>query len=165
VSKPVKEASAVDISVSKVGHLVLRVSDLDRALAFYTGVLGLREVARRDFGEGPMAFLSTGNSHHDIALVEAASVVPGTALHHFALKVGDSLEDLAEVQRALTASNVDVHMALDHHVSQGLYVTDPDGNLIELYVDANQRLWRDDPASVANADPLTFPKDPSRAAP
>ena len=77
------------IAVSKIGHLVLRVSDLRRSLAFYE-LLGLHEVARRDFGEGPMAFLSTGNAHHDLALVEA-NVPPGGALHHFALKVGDSL--------------------------------------------------------------------------
>ena len=70
------------IAVSKVGHLVLRVSDLPRSLAFYE-MLGLHEVARRDFGEGPMAFLSTGNAHHDLALVEAA-VPGGGALHHFA---------------------------------------------------------------------------------
>jgi catechol 2,3-dioxygenase len=143
-------------SVSRVGHIVLRVDDLDRALAFYTGVLGLHEVARRDFGEGPMAFLSTGNTHHDIALVgsTAAPVVRGGNLHHFALNVGDSLEDLAAVKRALEAASVPVHMALDHRVSQGLYVTDPDGNLIELYVDAPQSAWRTDPSLVANSDPL-----------
>jgi hypothetical protein len=60
-------------------------------------VLGLTEVARRDFGEGPTAFLSTGNSHHDIALVEtgAAGSPSDIGLHHFALKVGDSRRDLA----------------------------------------------------------------------
>lgn len=142
-------------SVSKVGHIVLRVRDLDRALAFYTGVLGLHEVARRDFGEGPMAFLSTGNAHHDIALVEVgAAASQGVNLHHFALKVGDSLDELAAVKRELSEHSVTVHMALDHHVSQGLYVTDPDGNLIELYVDAPSEVWRADPASVANSDPL-----------
>jgi len=146
----------MSFSVSKVGHIVLRVNDLDRALAFYTGVLGLREVARRDFGEGPMVFLSTGNSHHDIALVESrpGDVVHGNNLHHFALKVGESLEELAEVRRTLAAKGVTVHMALDHHVSQGLYVSDCDGNLIELYVDADDALWRHDPTSVANSDPL-----------
>jgi catechol 2,3-dioxygenase len=146
----------VPLSVSKVGHIVLRVSDLDRALEFYSGVLGLREVARRDFGEGPMVFLSTGNSHHDIALVEtgAGAAVRGNNLHHFALKVGESREDLAEVQRTLEANDVPVHMALDHHVSQGLYISDCDGNLIELYVDADETLWRHDPTAVANSDPL-----------
>jgi catechol 2,3-dioxygenase len=146
----------VSISISKVGHIVIRVSDLDQALAFYCGILGLNEVARRDFGQGPMVFLSTGNAHHDIALVEDRDVVPGSNLHHFALKVGDSLATLAEVRDELVAKNVDVHMALDHHVSQGLYVSDNDGNLIELYVDANERVWRDDPSSVANSDPLTL---------
>jgi len=142
--------------VSKVGHIVIRVTDLDRALAFYSGVLGLREVARRDFGEGPMVFLSTGNAHHDVALVETGSVARGDNLHHFALKVGDSLDDLAAVKRTLDAQQVAIHMTLDHHVSQGLYVSDDDGNLIELYVDADERLWHDDPTSVANSDPLTL---------
>ena len=142
------------ISVSRVGHIVIRVSDIDRALDFYTGVLGLHEVARRDFGEGPMVFLSTGHAHHDIALVAAGPVARGDNLHHFALKVGDSLADLVGVRSTLEADGVEIHMALDHHVSQGLYVSDPDGNLIELYVDADPRVWRDDPAQVANSDPL-----------
>ncbi len=103
----------MSFSVSKVGHIVLRVNDLDRALAFYPGVLGLREVARRDFGEGPMVFLSSGNSHHDLALVESSSgdVVHGNNLHHFALKVGESLEELAEVRRTLAANDVPVPFA------------------------------------------------------
>jgi catechol 2,3-dioxygenase len=142
------------IAVSKVGHLVLRVGDLPRSLAFYE-MLGLHEVARRDFGEGPMAFLSTGNTHHDLALVEA-DVPRGGALHHFALKVGDSLAALADVRAALDAAGLTVHMALDHKVSQGLYITDPDGNLIELYVDAPQEAWRQTPSLVANSDPLTL---------
>jgi catechol 2,3-dioxygenase len=118
-------------------------------------MIGLREVARRDFGEGPMAFLSTGNAHHDLALVEAEGR-RGAALHHFALKVGDSLAELAEVRAELDAAGVSVHMALDHKVSQGLYITDPDGNLIELYVDAPEHRWRDDPSLVANSDPLAL---------
>ena len=148
----------MSVSVSKVGHVVLRVRDLDRSLSFYCGVLGLTEVARRDFGEGPMAFLSTGNSHHDVALVETGVTGPPSdiGLHHFALKVGDSLRDLADVKQALAEEGVDVHMTLDHRVSQGLYISDPDGNLIELYVDADAQLWRDDPALVANSDPLAL---------
>ncbi len=126
------ERVRVVADVESVGHIVIRVSDLVRALEFYSGVLGLREVARRDFGEGPMVFLSTVNSHHDIALVESGDVVRGNNLHHFALKVGDSLATLAEVRSTLAANDVAVHMALDHHVSQGLYISDCDGNLIEL---------------------------------
>ena len=147
----------MSIAVSKVGHVVLRVRDLDAALAFYSGVLGLEEVARRDFGEGPMAFLSTGNSHHDVALVEvgAGPAARGPqGLHHVALKVGDSLEDLAEAKRYLAERGVLIHMILDHKVSQGLYVSDPDGNLLELYVDADPSIWRADARLVANSEPL-----------
>jgi catechol 2,3-dioxygenase len=148
----------MSVSVSKVGHIVLRVRDLERSLSFYCGVLGLEDVARRDFGEGPMAFLSSGNSHHDVALVEVSTTAlpRGAALHHFALKVGESLQELADVKRELDTEGVEVHMALDHRVSQGLYVSDPDGNLIELYVDADEELWHDDPSLVANSDPLTL---------
>ena len=144
-------------SVSKIGHIVLKVEDLDSASAFYCGVLGLKEVARRDFGEGPMVFLSTGNSHHDIALVAANPPNSGPgSLHHFSLKVGDSLQDLRHVKQALAANSIAVHMCLDHQVSQGIYISDPDGNLIELYVDADERLWRHDPSLVANSAPLNL---------
>jgi len=153
---PARRGGLVSISASKVGHVVLRVSNLERALSFYEGVLGLKVVARRDFGEGPMVFLSSGNSHHDLALVEVATspVVRGSALHHLAIKVGDSLQDLAEARTTLESCGVVLHMALDHRVSQGLYVSDPDGNLIELYVDADEEIWRRDPSQVANSDPL-----------
>jgi len=147
------------IKVTKVGHVVLRVRDLDAALAFYSGVLGLREVARGDFGEGPMVFLSTGNSHHDLALVEAGDSASGdgsTGLHHVAFKVGDALADLVAVKRHLDASGVATHMVLDHRVSQGVYVSDPDGNLLELYVDADPSVWLEDPSVVANSEPLTL---------
>jgi catechol 2,3-dioxygenase len=143
--------------VEKVGHLVLRVRDIDAALAFYEGVLGLHEVARGDFGEGLMVFLSTGNAHHDIALVAAGDhATPGHALHHFALNIGSSLDELAAAKRHLEAQGVAVHMTLDHRVSQGIYVTDPDRNLIELYVDADPSIWHADPSLVANSDPLTI---------
>jgi catechol 2,3-dioxygenase len=139
--------------------VVLKVTSLDTALPFYSEVLGLHEVARRDFGEGPMVFLSTGRHHHDIALVEVGGDAErsGTlGLHHVALKVGDSVAVLAEVKEHLEAHGVPVHMVLDHHVSQGLYTSDPDGNLLELYVDADPAIWQDDPARVANSDPLAL---------
>ena len=63
------------------------------------------------------------------------------------------LGEMAEVVRNFPGPRV----VIDHHVSQGLYVSDCDGNLIELYVDADERVWHDDPASVANSDPLRLP--------
>jgi catechol 2,3-dioxygenase len=136
--------------------VVLRVSDLDRALSFYGDVLGFKQVARRDFGEGAMVFLSSGNSHHDLALVEVGTkpLNQGSSLHHLAIKVGDSLAELAQAKDTLDAQGIRVHMSLDHRVSQGLYVSDPDGNLIELYVDADEEIWRQDPSQVASSDPL-----------
>lgn len=142
--------------VQKVGHVVLKVASLPRSLEFYSSVLGLREVARRDFGEGPMVFLSSGDAHHDLALVETGRHSGPGALHHLALKVGDSLTALGEAKAAVEAAGVQVHMALDHHVSQGVYVSDPDGNLIELYVDADPSIWQADPSRVANSDPLSL---------
>src|SRR3954468_1315954 len=65
--------SAMAIDVHGVGHVVLKVTDVERALGFYCGVLGLTEVARAEFGNGPMVFLSSGRHHHDIALVEVGA--------------------------------------------------------------------------------------------
>lgn len=145
------------IQVEKVGHVMLRVRGLERALAFYKQ-LGLREVARRDFGDGMTVFLAAGGTHHDIALVEATGVgrKGGRELHHVGFKLGDSLEQLASAKRELEAVGTPILMALDHRVSQGLYVPDPDGNLIELYVDAREALWRGDPTLVANSDLLSI---------
>lgn len=102
-----------------------------------------------------MSFLSIGNSHHDIALVATnqPSSGPGS-LHHFALKVGESLQDLRHVELALAAKGIVIHMSLDHRVSQGIYISDPDGNLIEFYADPDETLWRQDPSLVAISDPL-----------
>ena len=151
----------MSISVARVGHVVLKVESLDRALAFYCDVLGLNEVARRDFGEGMMVFLSTGTSHHDIALLEvgrraAAGGDSNGGLHHVALKVGDSLAQLALAKQHVESHGTTVHVILDHRVSQGMYVSDPDGNLLELYVDADESVWRSDPSVVANSDPITL---------
>ncbi len=103
-----------------------------------------------------MVFLSSGDTHHDLALVETGQRSGQGSLHHIAMKVGESLQALADVKAAVEAAGVPVHMALDHHVSQGLYVSDPDGNLIELYVDADPLIWQADPSRVANSDPLAL---------
>ena len=146
----------MSVKVCKVGHVVLQIRDLDDSLAFYTGLLGLAEVARTDFGTGPMVFLSSGDSHHDLALVVTGEQATPGAIHHIALKIGDSMEQLVEAKQAMDAANVAVQMTLDHHVSQSIYVCDPDGNLIELYVDTDDEIWRVDPTVVASAGPLTL---------
>ena len=148
------------IHVERVGHVMLRVRSLERSLAFYQDTLGLREVARRDFGEGLTVFLSTGATHHDIALVEtdAAPARRGrdVGLHHLAFKIGDGPGALSLAKQALESAGTPILMALDHRVSQGIYVPDPDGNVIELYVDASEAPWRADPTLVANSDFLSL---------
>ena len=144
------------MKIEKVGHLAVRVSNLDEAVSYYCDVLGFADVARGDFGQGSMAFLSTGNSHHDIVLVEASSVSNRreSRLHHLALKVGDDRDQLIGAKAHLESLGAPVHAAMEHGVSQSIYTTDPDGNLIELYIDVPGEAWRDDPALVARADPM-----------
>ena len=142
--------------VSKLGHAVLKVRSLAVSVPFYRDVLGLNEVAR--YG-GQMAFFSCGENHHDLALLEigpaAASPVDSqVGLYHLAFKVGDSLDELRAVRDHLEAHGVEIAGQADHRVSQALYCHDPDGIMIELYVDADPAIWRDDPAAVAHVGGL-----------
>jgi catechol 2,3-dioxygenase len=144
--------------ISKVGHVVLRVRNVEESLAFYRDLLGLQEVGRGEFGEGLMVFLSTGNNHHDLALVQGdagASNEP-TGLHHFAFKIGDRMDELVAAKADLDARSVAVHATFDFRVSKALIVSDPDGNAVELYVDVHPEEWRADPSAVASAAPLNL---------
>jgi catechol 2,3-dioxygenase len=147
------------IKVQNVGHVVLKVRDLERAAQFYREVLGLREVARGTFG-GRMAFFSaTGENHHDIALFEVGSdAAPHddnrVGLYHVALRIGNTLEELRAAKAHLAASGVGTLRFRDHAVSQSIYLTDPDGNGLELYVDGDPAIWRNDPAAVATSVPF-----------
>ena len=148
------------IRVQRVGHVVLKVRDLERAARFYRDVLGLAEVARATFGR-PMAFFSTGDNHHDIALFEVGpdAGVPernAVGLYHVALKIGDSLDELRAAKAHLEAHGVTALRLTDHRVSQSIYLTDPDGHGLELYVDADPTIWRTDPHAVAHASPLNL---------
>jgi catechol 2,3-dioxygenase len=147
------------INVTNVGHVVLKVRDLERSVRFYRDVLGLKEVARGTFGR-PMAFFSaTGENHHDIGLFE---VGPDAAppeknhvgLYHVALRIGHSLEELRAAKAHLEANGVQELRLRDHTVSQSVYLNDPDGNGLELYVDADPGIWRENPAAVATSVPL-----------
>jgi len=145
------------IHVERIGHVVLNVRDLARAVAFYGGVLGLREVGRL---RGNMAFFSaTGDNHHDLAVQETGPDAPlpqgnAVGLAHVALKIGDSLDRLRAARADLEAAGVTIVAIQDHRVSQSIYFNDPDGNMLELYVDADPRIWREDPAAVATAIPF-----------
>ena len=144
------------ISVRGVGHVVLKVRDLERAAAFYRDVLGLKEVARY---RGRMAFFSAGTNHHDLAVLalgpDARPAPPdAVGLYHVALKIGDSLDELRAAKAHLEARGVPIRGTADNRVSQSIYCEDPDGNMVELFVDADPAVWRDQPSIVATVEPL-----------
>jgi len=143
------------VKVHELGHIVLYVSDLARSRHFYGEVLGWQEI-RGDVPLGvPAAAFTSGRTHHELLLIEvgadAASIPRGRRLgmYHFGLKVGDSDDDLRDVIAHLGANGVEILGASDHTVTHSLYIADPDGNEIELYVDVlAPEAWRDDPSAV-----------------
>lgn len=146
------------VGAKKLGHAVLKVRSLAASVPFYRDVLGLTEVAR--YGT-QMVFFSCGDNHHDLALLEvgAQAVSPVSSqvgLYHLAFKVGDSLDELRALRDHLAAHGVALAGQADHRVSQALYCHDPDGIMIEVYVDADPALWRDDPGAVAHIGALTL---------
>ncbi len=141
-----------------LGHAVLRVRDLERSLAFYRDTLGMKEVAR--YG-GRMVFLSCGENHHDLALQEIGRGAPSPnpaaeGLHHLAFKVGDNLQALIELKAKLEGAGVQIVGTSDHPVSKSLYMLDPDGIEIELYIDEDPAIWKANPQAVATIKPLAI---------
>ncbi|CAO5178487.1 catechol 2,3-dioxygenase [Frankia sp. AiPs1] len=149
------------MEIKELGHLVLYVRDLGRSVAFYRDVLGWRQVFPdpSDPSGGtprfPAAAFSAGRTHHELLLIEvgddAAAVPAGRrlGLYHFGLKVGDSDDELRAVLDQIQAAGVRIVGATDHTVTHSLYILDPDGNEIELYVDVPGVDWKSDPALVA----------------
>ena len=149
------------INVQRVGHVVLKVRDLDASAAFYRDVIGLKEVARGTFGAPMVFFSATGDNHHDLALAEVGRDAPdapanAVGLYHVALKIGETLEQLRAARAHLEAHGVTKVRLRDHTVSQSIYLNDPDGHGIELYVDADPAIWRRDPTSVARSEALSL---------
>src|SRR6188768_719370 len=126
-----------------IGHVHLKVADLDRALAFYTGVLGFQVTTRMG---AHAAFLSAGGYHHHIGLNTwesrngQAPPAGTTGLYHFAIRYPDRAA-LAEALRRLVEARVPLEGASDHGVSEALYLHDPDGNGLELYWDRPREQW------------------------
>ena len=143
------------MKISELGHVVLRVSDLARAEAFYGGVLGLPVCAHFDEQGMKMAFFTLGN-HHDFAIMEVSgdgeNSDQAAGLDHVAFKIGTSMDQLREANSHLTEQGV-ATTPIDHEVTKSLYLSDPDGNGIELYIDASDA-WREEPSRVAQIAPL-----------
>jgi catechol 2,3-dioxygenase len=127
----------------RIGHVHLKVADLERSLSFYVGVLGF-EVMQR-WGDSA-AFISAGGYHHHIGLNTWQSKggsppSPGsTGLFHAAI-LYPTRAALADALRRLVRANVPLDGAADHGVSEALYLRDPDGNGLELYIDRPPEQW------------------------
>ena len=146
------------MKIQGVGHVVLKVRDLERSARFYRDILGLKEVAR--FADR-MVFFSAGTNHHDLAVLKVGPEAPdaprdAVGLYHVALKIGESLDTLRAAKAHLEAHGVAIQGISDHRVSQSIYLRDPDGNGLELFVDADPAIWRDDPSTVATVKPLAL---------
>jgi catechol 2,3-dioxygenase len=136
-----------------LGHVVFYVKNLERSLAFYRDLLGFKEVGR--VFNGAAAALTSGRTHHELLLIQvgdAPSTPPGRrlGLYHIGIKVGDSLDELRAAKRELDQAGVAIGGMSDHTVSQSLYLHDPDGNEVELYVDADEAVWKNNPAAAVS---------------
>ena len=141
---PIKESTERPINPGvKIGHAHLKVADLDRALAFYCGVLGF-ELMQRHGDEA--AFLSAGGYHHHLGLNTWESKggsppAPGTTgLFHVAILYPDR-STLSDAMKRLHDAGIELDGASDHGVSEALYLRDPDGNGLELYRDRPETEW------------------------
>ncbi len=134
---------------TRIGHVHLKVADIERALGFWRDVLGF-EVMQRSDGA---VFLSAGGYHHHIALntwesLGGAAPPPGTAgLYHVAVLYPDRAQ-LADALRRIVRAGIKITGAADHGVSEALYLNDPDGNGVELYRDKPKAEW---PRTTAGA--------------
>lgn len=148
------------MEVKELGHLVLYVRDITNSVHFYRDVLGWRQILPTQDQQllGKVryaAFNSMANrTHHELLLIEvgadAASIPQGrrVGLYHFGLKVGNSDEELRDVHQRLLASKTPILGATDHTVTHSLYLSDPDGNEIELYIDVPGVDWKSDPTLI-----------------
>jgi catechol 2,3-dioxygenase len=165
----------VSFAPRRLGHANLFVADLDRSLAFYNRVCGLEQV-RREPGIGA-GFLTNGNTHHDVGLMQTMAVArvgreghvqvpegrgsrPG--LNHFGWEMENEAM-LAAAYRRARAAGIDIHRTADHQLSHSVYLFDPDGNLHEFYADIVED-WRTI-FNPAREDLITSHWDPLAASP
>ena len=147
------------IQTTKLGHIVLRVRDLERSERFYTEVLGLRKTGEIP---GVMAFFTTQDNadSHDLALMRLGPDAPdanpqAVGLYHFAYQV-PSEEALADAYRTLKEAGVPIIGTGDHGVSKGIYILDPDGIEIEITYEVPPERWPKDANPFAGTKPLAF---------
>jgi catechol 2,3-dioxygenase len=144
LEKPVAATEKGPIAAgTRIGHVHLKVANIDRALQFYCGVLGFELIQKMG---NQAAFISAGGYHHHIGLNTWESAggsppPPGTTgLYHLAI-LYPTRADLADALKRLAANGITLDGASDHGVSEALYLRDPDENGVELYVDRPEEQW------------------------
>jgi catechol 2,3-dioxygenase len=139
------------MQVKELGHVVLYVHDLQASRRFYGEILGFPELPG---GFPGAAAFSTGRTHHELLLIEVgpdAAPIPNgrrVGMYHIGLKVGDTDDELRAALEELQRTDVEIVGASDHTVTHSLYLKDPDGNEVELYVDVDSADWRSDSALI-----------------
>lgn len=134
--------------IHELGHVVLYVTDLAASVHFYRDLLGFKEIS----SQPGAAVFSAGRTHHEMLLLEIGGrretnrpLRPG--LYHIGFKIGDTPAELKAAYAELTKAGVTIVGASDHTVTHSLYIEDPDGNELELYIDVSDE-WRTNPASI-----------------
>ena len=137
--------------VHELGHIVLYVRDIGVSRRFYGTVLGWKEIPSPLPGA---AMFSSGRTHHELLLIEvgrSAQPIPQgrrVGLYHFGLKVGETDDELRKAIATLKENKVQVVGTTDHGVTHSVYILDPDGNEIELYIDVQPAKWKEDPSAL-----------------
>ena len=140
------------MEVKELGHLVLYVRNLEQSRHFYRDVLGWKEVA--GMTGMPAAAFSSGRTHHELLLIEVgenATPIPAgrrIGMYHFGLKIGTTDDELRDALKQLLDAGANVVGTADHTVTHSLYIQDPDGNEIELYIDVPGVDWKNEPALI-----------------
>ena len=133
--------------MANLGHVVFYVRDLERSVKFYTEVVGL-SLSGKIFNDRA-ALLSGGSTHHELLLIqvgEANGPMHGKriGLYHIGWKIGESMQALKALYKKLNELDYPIDGLSDHTISQSIYLRDPDGNEVELYVDEPEYDWRND---------------------
>lgn len=136
------------MQIKELGHVVLYVTNVTRMADFYRDTLGFREIERR----AGLALFSSLRTHHELLLLEIGGQPrehhsPEPGLYHIGFKIGDTTAELKAAYEELLAKQVRIVGMADHSVTHSLYVLDPDGNELELYVDISDE-WKEDPQAV-----------------
>lgn len=143
-----------------LGHVVFYVMNIEASLKFYRDLLGFKEIGK--IFNGKASALTSGRTHHELLLIQVGDA-PGPptgtrrGLYHIGIKIGDSLDALRSAKQELDRLGIPITGMSDHTVSQSLYIEDPDGNEVEIYVDADEQIWRKNPEAIlAPVKPLVL---------